>query len=89
MQPHYFHVRILSKCILIRYSAVLDSIDSIYDEKKDPEILGLRTMMTDKKVIAAATVLCDMLKPVVLFSDYLQGDIYFSRVNLRQKVLVI
>lgn len=68
------------------YSAILDTIDTIYDEKKDPEILGLRTMMTDNKLIAAATVLGDMHKSVVLFSDYLQGDIYFSRVNTKQKV---
>lgn len=38
-------------------------------------------MMTYNKLIAAATVLGDMHKSVVLFSDYLQGDIYFSRVN--------
>lgn len=43
-------------------------------------------MTTNKKLIAAV-VSCDLLKPVVLFSYYLQGDIYFSRVNARQKVL--
>nr|XP_022338341.1 E3 SUMO-protein ligase KIAA1586-like isoform X3 [Crassostrea virginica] len=80
------HGRALAR-FLDRYTAILDAIDSIYDDKKDPELLGMRTMITDKKIIAVATILCDILKPVVVFSDYLQGDVHFSRVNTRQKEL--
>jgi hypothetical protein len=73
--------------LLDRYSSILDSLDAIYEAKKEPEILGYRNMLTDKRTIAAATVLCDALKPVVIFSDYLQGDVHFSRVNVKVKVL--
>ncbi|XP_062569444.1 uncharacterized protein LOC134231500 [Saccostrea cucullata] len=73
--------------LLDRFSSILDSLDAIYDAKKEPEILGYRNMLTDKKTIAAATVLCDALKPVVIFSDYLQGDVHFSRVNMKVKEL--
>lgn len=47
------------------------------------EIIGLRNMLTDKEIIAAATVLCDKPKPIVIWSDFVQGDVHFSRVNTK------
>lgn len=47
--------------ILFRYEAILDAIDSIYQEKNDPEVLGLRTLLTSKNSIAVATILRDIL----------------------------
>lgn len=72
--------------LIDRYSSILDTLDAIYEAKKEREILGFRNMLTDKKTIAAATVLCDTLKPVIIFSDYLQGDVHFSKVNTKVKV---
>ncbi|XP_033751153.1 uncharacterized protein LOC117335326 [Pecten maximus] len=73
--------------LLERYTAILDSLDAIYDKKKEPEILGVRNMLTNTSTVAAAAILCDILKPVVIFSDYLQGDVHFSRVNQKLKEL--
>lgn len=47
--------------ILFRYEAILNAIDSIYQEKNDPEVLGLRTLLTSKNSIAVATILRDIL----------------------------
>lgn len=49
-------------------------------------ILDFRNMLTEKKTIASATVLCDTLKPVIILSNYLQGDVHFSRVNTKVKI---
>ncbi|XP_060580671.1 uncharacterized protein LOC132737405 [Ruditapes philippinarum] len=45
-------------------------------------------MLANKKLIAAAAVLCDMLAPLCTFSDYLQGDVYFTLVNEKVSALV-
>lgn len=50
----------LNSMILFRYEAILDAIDSIYQEKNDPEVLGLRTLLTSKNSIAVATILRDI-----------------------------
>ncbi|XP_052265827.1 uncharacterized protein LOC127868217 [Dreissena polymorpha] len=39
-------------------------------------------------MIAAAAVLCDMLAHVCIFSDNLQGDVYFTLVNEKASALV-
>lgn len=49
-------------------------------------ILDFRNMLTEKKTIAYATVLCDTLKPVIILSNYLQGNVHFSRVNTKVKI---
>lgn len=67
----------------------MDAIDSIYQDKKESKVLGLRTMLTNKKIIDVATILCDILQPVIFFSDFLQGDVYSSRVHIKRKVLLI
>ncbi|KAJ8303650.1 hypothetical protein KUTeg_018760 [Tegillarca granosa] len=80
------HGRACSR-LLDRYTAILDCLDELYDRKKEAEILGLRNMLTNKKTISATVVLSDILKPVIFFSDYLQGDVHFSRVNSRLQIL--
>lgn len=55
----YFRLS-LNSMILFRYEAILDAIDSIYQEKNDPEVLGLRTLLTSKNSIAVATILRDI-----------------------------
>lgn len=45
-------------------------------------------MLLNKHTMAAAASLCDILKPVVIFCDYLQGDVHFSRVNEKVENLI-
>ena len=73
--------------LLERFSQLLDALDSIYDEKHEPEIYRIRQMLADKKKIATATVLYDMLTPFVIFSDYLHVNL--TQVNSKVKVLFL
>ena len=75
--------------MLDQFEPIIDALDTIYDLKRDPEIYGLRQTLAYKRMIAAAAVLCDMLAPVCIFSDYLQGDVYFTLVNEKASVSII
>jgi hypothetical protein len=60
------------------------------DRKHDPEIDGLRNMLCSKGTLAGILILCDLLEPVIVFSDYLQGaSIDFSHVNKKAKVKIL
>jgi hypothetical protein len=81
------HGRACSR-LLDRYEPIIDAIDSILTKSRSPEVVGLREMLLNKHTIAAAASLCDMLKPIVIFSDYLQGDVHFSHVNEKMRVSI-
>ncbi|XP_078327996.1 zinc finger MYM-type protein 1-like [Crassostrea virginica] len=69
-----------------RYTCILDTLDAIYDEKKDPEILGIRFNVTKKPLLAGIVLLCDILKPVNMLSLYLQEqDINFTTLPMHVK----
>lgn len=53
---------------------ILDTLDAIYADKKEPEIYGLRLILTNKTVVATILLLCDILKPLNLLSLYLQAE---------------
>ncbi|XP_033744317.1 E3 SUMO-protein ligase KIAA1586-like [Pecten maximus] len=57
-----------------RYTCILDTLDDIYAQKKEPEVYGIRLAVTDKKVVATILLLCDILKPVNVLSWYLQNE---------------
>ncbi|XP_060564714.1 uncharacterized protein LOC132723924 [Ruditapes philippinarum] len=74
--------------LIERYVQVLDALDEMIDRKHDPEIDGLRNMLCSKGTLAGILILCDLLEPVIVFSDYLQGaSIDFSHVNKKAKDL--
>ena len=56
--------------------------------KCDPEVHGIREQLLNKNTVAAILTLCDILRPVVHFSNYLQGNHDFSQVMIRCKKLV-
>ena len=52
--------------------------------RHDPKIDGIRHMLCSKNTIDGVVVLCDLLEPVIEFSDYLQAaNIHFSRVHVK------
>ncbi|XP_069114342.1 uncharacterized protein [Argopecten irradians] len=58
----------------MRCTCILDTIDEIYAQKKEPEVMGTRLAVTKKKVVATILLLCDILKPVNVLSLYLQNE---------------
>ncbi|XP_053390185.1 uncharacterized protein LOC128553096 isoform X2 [Mercenaria mercenaria] len=81
------HGRACSR-LLDRFEPIIDAVDSILGKSRSPEVVGLREMLLNKHTVAAAACQCDMLKPVVIFCDYLQGDVHFSRVNEKVRSLI-
>ena len=45
-----------------RYEAVVDTLDSIYDERKEAEVFGVRTMVMQKNTVAMILLLYDVKK---------------------------
>jgi len=65
-----------------RYVSIVDALDAIYDKKKEPEVFGLRAIITRKDIVAMILLLCDILKPVNILSMFLQDPcIIFSTVE--------
>ena len=69
-----------------RFVQVLDVLDDIYNERKDHEIYGIRAGLLQKPVIAMILLLCDVLRPMHILSQYLQGTgVNFSRLPFQVK----
>lgn len=69
-----------------RYNCILDTLDAIYDDRKDPEVYGIRVSATNKSLLAGTVLLCDILRPVNMLSLYLQQeDINFTTLPIRVK----
>ena len=64
----------------------MDTVDQLIEERRDPELLGLRTSILSKNAVAAILVLSDILDPINIFCKYLQGSVDFSTVSLKLKV---
>ena len=61
---------------------VIDTLDASLDEKYNP-VHGIREQLLNKNSVAAILILCDILRPVVHFSNYLQGNHDISQVMIR------
>lgn len=57
-----------------RFSQILDALDGIYDDRKEPEVFGLRFAMLRKDVVAMIYLLCDVLHIVNGLSTFLQTE---------------
>lgn len=58
----------------------------MYDDRKDPDVYGIRVSATNKSLLAGTVLLCDILKPVNMLSLYLQQeDINFTTLPIRVK----
>lgn len=69
-----------------RYKCILDTLDFIYDDSKEPEVFGLRAILTKKPVVAMIVCLCDVLKIVNILSLTLQDpNLILSKVDERVK----
>ena len=69
-----------------RYEALLDTLDSLYAESKQPEVFGIRHFTTRRDVVAMILLLCDVLRPVNFLSLYLQEDqVNFTHLDSRVK----
>lgn len=64
---------------------ILDSLDTIYKEKREPEVYGIRSAVTNKKVVATILLLTDILKPIDMLSLYLQEE-HINFTSLPERV---
>ncbi|XP_033759500.1 uncharacterized protein LOC117341747 [Pecten maximus] len=72
-----------------RYESVLDALDQIYQQKREPEVFGLRSILVQKNVVAMICVLSDVLKPLNHLSLYLQKtDVVLCNVEEKVKATV-
>ena len=72
-----------------RYGAILDTLDELYDEKREPEVHGLRATITKQNTVMMILLLCDVLKPVNVLSESLQkADINFMDVDSKVKATI-
>ena len=68
------------------YEPLLDTLDNLYAEFKQPEVFGVRHFITRRDIVAMILLLCDVLKPVNFFSLYLQEDqVNFTHLDSRVK----
>ena len=64
----------------------LDALDQIYERKKEPEVFGLRSSVTNKNTVLMILLLCDVLKPVSVLSMCLQeATINFMDIDTKVK----
>lgn len=77
----------LSSIVIIKYLQVVDTLDASLDEKFEAEVYGVREQLLDKNTVAMVLILCDILGPVIRFSDHLQtSQIIISDVMTRSQV---
>ena len=46
------------------FEACLDALDQIYENKREPEVFGVRMAVANKNTVLIMLLLCDLLKPV-------------------------
>lgn len=69
-----------------RFVQVLDVLDDIYNEKKDPEIYGIRAGLLQKPLVVMILLLCDVLRPLHILSQYLlRSDVNFTYLPFHVK----
>jgi hypothetical protein len=54
-----------------RYEAILDTLNTLYNERKGPETLGLKLIVSRKDIVAIILLMCDILEPVNMLSLYI------------------
>ena len=60
--------------VVATYESLIDALDSIYHDTKEPEVHGIRHPMTNKNFVGMMLLLCDVLQPVNILSLYLQQE---------------
>lgn len=83
---NYLHLHDANNSAIL-YLQIIDTIDHLLEQKRDPELAGLRNAFLSKDTTAAILILCDILQPVNIFCKYLQGSVDFSVVTIRLKVI--
>ncbi|XP_033730344.1 uncharacterized protein LOC117319689 isoform X2 [Pecten maximus] len=69
-----------------RFQAITDTLDILYQERREPEVYGLRNCIMQKDFIAMVLLLCDVLQPVNRLSLFLQdADLNFVNVDIKVK----
>ena len=69
-----------------RYESLLDALDNLYAEFKQPEVFGIRHFVVRRDIVALILLLCDVLRPVNFLSLYLQEDqVNFTHLDTRVK----
>ncbi|XP_061193667.1 uncharacterized protein LOC133201890 [Saccostrea echinata] len=74
MSTRWLSLEIACGRVIDRYGTIIDILDEIYDEKKQPEIYRIRFCLTQQNTVAMMMLLCDVLKPLSHLSVYLQGE---------------
>ncbi|XP_053383004.1 uncharacterized protein LOC123562328 [Mercenaria mercenaria] len=57
-----------------RYVCILDTLDSLYAARREPELMGIRLCLTNHTTVATILLLTGILKPVNMLSLYLQEE---------------
>jgi len=71
--------------VIEHFEVIVDTLDSLYNDMKKPEIYGVCYILTRTDVVAMMLLLCDVLKPVNILNLYLQSE-NINFTNLDQKV---
>lgn len=65
-----------------RYEQLLEALDTLFVETREPELKGLREQLLDPKILLTILFLADFLGKVDVFNLWLQStDIVFSSLN--------
>lgn len=72
-----------------RYECILDTLDALLEDTREPEIEGIRAKATNPEIILTILLFTDVLKPVDLLSKYLQSDCgFFTSIDERVRLCV-
>lgn len=81
----------LHACLRVceRFGSIVNALDVIYTEKKEPEVFGLRHNLTRKEIMGMVILLCDILKPINFLNLYLQEEnVNFTKLSSRVETTV-
>ena len=75
--------------VISRFKAVVESLDTIFIEKRDPEAKGIRDQLLSPNLIMMLLLLAEVLAPINLFCKFLQTrNLNYSLVmNRYQRVI--
>ena len=63
-------------------------MDDVFDQKYVPEVYDVKEQLLEKNFMAAVLDLCDLLRPVVRFSDFKETMIFLWS-NSKTRVIKI
>ncbi|XP_033761513.1 uncharacterized protein LOC117343277 [Pecten maximus] len=75
--------------VVDRYSELVDCLDALYDDRKEPEVFGLCSVLLKKKVTSMIFLLSDVLRILNELSLFLQrADMNFNDIPHQVKNIV-